>query len=411
MQSTRVLMQLSTAHTPFTPPSTDPCCEFRFARLFERAALGIALCHPDGHIAEGNAALAQLLGYDSSELPGIDPWRMHTDDSDTSIMLGDLVRGGRDSFITEKPCRRKDGSEFCGRLAVSLAPGSGRDPSFLIVLLEDGTERHQLEQQLRQAEKMEIIGRLTGGIAHDFNNLLTGFLLYCDLLLTKMPPSDPLRREVEEIRTAGEQGSALTHQILSFSRKQSRRPQPVALNLAVSSTRSLLRRLIGENITLQVTLDPAAGIIFADPSEVRQVLLNLVLNARDALKGGGTIHIQTLATCFPETSGATPPEAVCLIVEDNGCGMSAEARARLFEPFFTTKQPGEGTGMGLATVHRIVTEAAGTIDVASQPGQGTQIKVFFPVVNHTLSTLPDAANTWTLSKANSLSPSTKGVPQ
>ena len=372
----------------------------------------MALCHPDGCIAEGNAALAQLLGYDASELAGIDPWRMHAADSDTSIVLGELVGGERDSFISERPCRRKDGSEFRGRLAVSLARGSGRDPSFLIVLLEDATERHQLEQQLRQAEKMEIIGRLTGGVAHDFNNLLTGFLLYCDLLLAKMRPGDPLRREVEEIRAAGEQGSELTHQILAFSRKQPRKPQPVALNLAVSSTRNLLRRLIGENITLEVTLDPAAGNVFADLAELRQVLLNLVLNARDALKQGGTIHIRTRATCFPKASGIVgegSPEAVCLIVEDNGCGMSAEARARMFEPFFTTKQAGEGSGMGLATVHRIVTESAGTIEVASEPRQGTQIKVFFPVSSHTVSTLPDAANMWTLSRANT--PSTKGGPQ
>jgi len=372
----------------------------------------MALCHLDGRIVEGNAALAQLLGYDSSELPGIDPWRMQAGDSEANLLLGDLVRGGRDSFISERTCRRKDGSEVCGRLAVSLARGSGRDPSFLIVLLEDATERHQLKQQLRQAEKMETIGRLSGGVAHDFNNLLTGFLLYCDLLLAKMPPGDPLRREVEEIRRAGEQGSALTHQILAFTRKQPRKPQPVALNLAVSSTRNLLRRLIGENIALEVTLDPVAGNVFADLSELRQVLLNLVLNARDALQEGGTIRIRTLATRFPKASEETePPGAVCLIVEDNGCGMSAEARARLFEPFFTTKPAGEGSGMGLATVHCIVTEAEGKIEVASKPGQGTQIKVFFPVVNHKVSTLHDVADTWTFGKGNSLSPSTKGGPQ
>jgi two-component system, cell cycle sensor histidine kinase and response regulator CckA len=373
-------MQVSTALTNFAPPLTDSYRDFRFPKLFEAAAIGIALCHLDGRILEGNAALTRLLGYDQGELAGLDPWKFHEGDSHASELLGAMLRGGRDSFAVEKLCRRKDATEFWGRLTVSLACSSGRDSAFLIVLLEDSTERTRLEQQLRQAEKMEIVGRLTGGIAHDFNNLLTGFLLYCDLLLSKLAPGDPLRQHVEEIRQAGEQGSALTQQLLAFARKQAPRPRAIPLNLVVSSTENLLRRLIGEHIALTVSLDPTAGNVLADPPGLRQVLLNLALNARDALCPGGKIHIQTRASQFPASSQpCLPRPAVSLIVEDNGCGMTAEARAHLFEPFFTTKPTGQGAGMGLATVHRIVTEAGGQIEVASAPARGTRVEAFFPV--------------------------------
>jgi len=353
--------------------------DLRFPQVFEAAAIGIALCHFDGRILEGNSALARLLGYDQSELAGLDPWRFHESDSGTaSRMLADLLRGGRDFFTVEKPCHRKDASRFLARLTVSLGRDAQHGPAFLIVLVEDSTERNRLEQQLRQAERMEIIGRLTGGIAHDFNNLLTGFLLYCDLLLSKLDPADPIRRDVEEIRQAGEQGSALTQQLLAFARKQSPKPRAVDLSQIVRSTENLLRRLIGEHIELITALDPDAGQVFADPAQLRQIVLNLVLNARDALNPGGGIQVQTRSTNFPLRHDQFPRRAVSLIVEDNGCGMSEETRAHLFEPFFTTKKPGEGTGMGLATVHRIVTEAGGQIDVATAPGQGTKIAVVFP---------------------------------
>jgi two-component system, cell cycle sensor histidine kinase and response regulator CckA len=400
-------MRLSTARSSFTSLPSDPDRDSRFARLFEHAPIGMALCHLDGRIAKGNNALGRMLGCDSSQLPGTNPWRMRADSDAT--MLAELVQGKRDSFIVESLCRRSDGSEFPGRLSVSMIRES--DPSCLIVLLEDATERQQLEQRLRQAEKMEVVGRLAGGVAHDFNNLLTGFLLYCDLLLAKMPPGEPLRREVEEIRLAGEQGSGLTQQILAFARKQPHRPQPVALNPAVASAAGLLRRLIGENIMLEINLDPAVGSVFADLSELRQIVLNLALNARDALKVGGTIRIRTLAARFPETSATTGrPDAACLTVEDDGCGMSAEVRTRLFEPFFTTKQVGEGAGLGLGTVHRIVTEARGKIEVVSQPGHGTRINVFFPLVSNTIPALPDAPDPWKSGTRNSLSPA-KGDPR
>jgi len=386
-------MDVSTAFAPLAQPAPDFYRDLRFPKVFEAAAIGIALCHFDGRILEGNSALARLLGYEQAELAGLDPWKFYEGDSSAASRLPDLLHGARDSFAAEKPCRRKDASEFWGRLTVSLARNAQHDPAFLVVLIEDATERTRLEQQLRQAEKMEIIGRLTGGIAHDFNNLLTGFLLYCDLLLSKLDPTDPLRRHVEEIRQAGEQGSALTQQLLTFARKQAPNPRPIPLNLVVSSTENLLRRLIGEHIELVITLDPAAGTVFADPAQLRQILLNLALNARDALRPGGKIHVQTRATEFSVNAEAsTPRPAVCLVVEDNGCGMDPETRSHLFEPFFTTKCPGEGTGMGLATVHRIVSEAGGQIKVSTEPAHGTRIEIFFPMHDTAPLHVPSEAN-------------------
>jgi len=386
-------MEVSPTLTTFAPPAPDFYRDLRFPKVFEAAAIGIALCHFDGRILEGNSALARLLGYEQAELAGLDPWRFYEGDSSTTSRLPDLLHGARDSFAVEKHCRRKDASEFWGRLMVSLARNAQHDPAFLIVLLEDATERTRLEQQLRQAEKMEIIGRLTGGIAHDFNNLLTGFLLYCDLLLSKLDPADPLRPHVEEIRQAGEQGSALTQQLLTFARKQAPNPRPIPLNLVVSSTENLLRRLIGEHIELVIALDPAAGSVFADPAQLRQVLLNLALNARDALRPGGKIRVQTRAAEYPANAEAsTPRPAVCLLVEDNGCGMDPETRAHLFEPFFTTKRPGEGTGMGLATVHRIVSEAGGQIKVSTEPAHGTRIEIFFPMHDTALEPVASSAS-------------------
>src|SRR5260370_25743460 len=275
-------------------------------------------------------------------------------------------------------------------------------------MLADGSERQRVDEHLLEAEKMEVLGRLAGGIAHDFNNLLTGILLYCDLLTVELKSggweigeSDEsglenrrsersrLCQHVEEVRMAGEQGASLTHQLLAIARKQAAEPRPIPINEIVASTENLLRRLIGEPIELVVMLDPVldsaldsgAGRVLADPAQLRQILLNLGLNAPGAMPPGGKIRLSTRAAEFP--SKAEPiaaRRAVSLVVKDDGCGMNAETRARLFEPFFTTKNPGEGTGLGLATVQRIVSEAGGTIEVESEPGRGTSIEVFFPAI-------------------------------
>jgi signal transduction histidine kinase len=233
---------------------------------------------------------------------------------------------------------------------------------------------------------MEVIGRLAGGIAHDFNNLLTGVLLYCDLLSDGIQRGSQLLQHVEEIRLAGEQGAALTQQLLAIARKQVPQPRPILLNDVVSSSENLLRRLIGEQIELATLLAPKLRSVHADPAQLRQVLLNLVLNARDAMPQGGRITVRTQAK--NRLNGTQP--AVSLLVEDNGCGMDEPTRARLFEPFFTTKPPGHGTGLGLATVQRIVSESGGTIDVKSEAGHGTRIEVSLPALDRGRTARPPA---------------------
>jgi signal transduction histidine kinase len=267
---------------------------------------------------------------------------------------------------------------------VSLAGGNGGSP-LLIATLADATERRRVEEHLREAAKMEVIGRLAGGIVHDFNNLLTGILLYCDLLSAglELGRGDGERRDlersdlsqhVEEVRLAGEQGAGLTRQLLAIARRQAAEPELVGINEMVASMENFLRRLIGEQIELVTALDRDAGLVVADPAQLRQVLMNLVLNARDALPRGGKIWVITRVVENPESRR----RGVSLMVKDNGCGMDAETRARLFEPFFTTKNPGKGTGLGLATVERIVSAAGGRIEVESEEGRGSRVEVFLP---------------------------------
>ncbi len=399
--------------------------DLRFQAMFEGTAIGIGICRLDGGILEANPALSRMLGYSQQELAGTHAGELYPElhrdifpghFSPEQRLLDELMRGERDSIEVEKRCRRKDGSEFWGDLTVSLGRDARREPAFLIAILTDAAERKHVEEQLRQAEKMEVLGRLAGGIAHDFNNLLTGILLYCDLLsaglknaelagdeLTSAGLAKPglewngLRQQIEEVRLASEQGAALTQQLLAIARKQAAEPRAIRINEIVASSKNLLQRLVGEQIELVVVLDPVldpvlnsvfhsgAGLVLADPAQLRQILLNLVLNARDAMPQGGTIRLSTSAAEFPgEVSSKAEPgsirRAVSLVVRDNGCGMDAETRARLFEPFFTTKLPGRGTGLGLATVQRIVTESGGTIEVESEPGRGTSIAVFFPAV-------------------------------
>ena len=233
------------------------------------------------------------------------------------------------------------------------------------------------EENLYEAERLEVLGRLAGSVAHDFNNLLTGILLYCDLIAAGLPPESPLHQHIGEVRVAGEHGADLARQIVAIARKQALQLQPVLLNDIVTSTEDLLRRLAGERIELVTALDYELCPVLADRAQLRQVLMNLVLNARDAMPGGGRITVATNRARFADGGRS----AAALIVRDGGCGMDHATRARIFEPFFTTKPPGRGTGLGLATVRRIVTDCAGVIDIQSEPGRGTRIEVLFPVIN------------------------------
>ena len=381
-----------------------------FRKMFETAPIGLAICGLDGHVVEANTMLGALLGYELKEMGGIDLWqesrgqesrgqenreqesqgtekqgKENGESADEALprvtelpaphSLEGLLRGERETFTAERRWQRRDGSEFLGRLTATVARNDQGQPEALMVVLEDVSKRREMEERVQQAEKMEVIGRLSGGVAHDFNNLLTGILLYSDLLLADLEPASLPHRYVHEVQLACEHGAALTRQLLTMARKSGPVSLAAGINEVIAVTENLLRRLIGGQIEMTTALDPAADALMADAGGLRQVLLNLVLNARDALGrgnvAGGKIRISTRIS---EAGGCV------LTVEDNGCGMSAETRSHLFEPFFTTKKEGEGTGLGLGTVQRIVSELGGKIEVASAAGSGTRVQVFLPAL-------------------------------
>ncbi len=249
--------------------------------------------------------------------------------------------------------------------------------------VQDITEHEQLEQQLLQAQKLESVGRLAGGVAHDFNNLLTVINGYADLALSDLPESSPVRDAIAEIRNAGERASALTQQLLAFSRKQVMLPRLLDLNAIITDAGRMLSRLVGEDVVLNMKLDASAAPVFADSGQIQQVLMNLVVNARDAMPNGGSILIETgeavvdsgVASELPEIE---PGTYVVLRVSDTGVGMSEEVRRQIFDPFFTTKPKGSGTGLGLATVYGIVRQSGGWIRVESEPGEGAVFSIYLP---------------------------------
>lgn len=252
-----------------------------------------------------------------------------------------------------------------------------------LIFLTDITEKKQLELQFLQAQKMEAIGRLAGGVAHDFNNLLTSIVGHADLMLLELRPEDPLVGDIREIKKAADRAADLTRQLLAFSRKQILQPRIVNLNQVIADMKKMLRRLIGEDIELETNLAPDLGLVLVDPGQIDQVVMNLVVNARDALPRGGKLTISTAqaeitAADVPRYIGSKPGSYVLLEVRDNGLGMSEEVQSHVFEPFFTTKELGKGTGLGLSTVYGIVKQSNGYIWVESALGEGTAFRIYLP---------------------------------
>ena len=356
--------------------------EEQFSSLLKHAPVGLALCQNPGYLTSRNSAFEELLGLPSNQIPSALP-ELIQDGEGSQKLISELFHGTRENFQIE--C--VSGSESKSlRWTVWAIHGEDRGTENAVVMLEDLSGVALARQRLQQAERLETVGRLAGGVAHDFNNVLTGVLLYCDLLMSVVGPADRARKYAEEIRKAGLQATGLVRQLLTVVRSNKSLPRPVSLNEVAEGMRNLLVRLIGENIELKLRLDPALGLVKMDPVQAQQILLNLVLNARDALPGGGQITVETghckmqiLSSTFENDSGSTCLPCALFAVEDNGLGMDASVRAHLFEPFFTTKA-GKGTGIGLATVHDIVSSNGGLIHVQSEVNGGTRINILLPIV-------------------------------
>jgi two-component system cell cycle sensor histidine kinase/response regulator CckA len=279
--------------------------------------------------------------------------------------------------------RRKDGTIIGVEITSHFLNFAGRRAE--VVLVNDVTEHRQLEEQLRQSQKMEAVGRLAGGIAHDFNNLLTVINGYGDLLLWRLPPEDSSRHYLEEIKKAGARAASLTRQLLAFSRRQVLQPEVLDLNAVVSDLERMLHRLIGEDIELRTNLDPVLWRIKADPGQIEQVIMNLIINARDAMPQGGKLTIETRNQFLDEEYArqhvlVRPGHYVMLAVSDTGIGIDEKTQAHIFEPFFTTKEAGKGTGLGLSTAYGIVNQSDGHISVSSEVRQGATFRIYLPMV-------------------------------
>jgi PAS domain S-box-containing protein len=307
--------------------------------------------------------------------------RVHPDDREAMRAAVEAATRSGGDFVTQHRARWPDGTVRWLRGTGRVVRDEGGRPVRAVGISQDVTEQRTLEAQFQQAQKMEAIGRLAGGVAHDFNNLLTVILGFCELVLSDLGADSPHAADVGEIQRAGRSAAELTRQLLAFSRKQIIEPTRLNLNQVVLETRAMLSRVIGEDVAIVLNLDPNLDIVTADRAQLEQVLLNLAVNARDAMPDGGTLTIETLNTDLDAEYARThlavrPGRYVCVTVSDTGVGMSPEVQARLFEPFFTTKEVGRGTGLGLATVHGIVARGGGSVHVYSEPGVGTSFKIF-----------------------------------
>ncbi|PWU03445.1 MAG: hybrid sensor histidine kinase/response regulator [Terriglobia bacterium] len=331
---------------------------------------------------EVNAAAARLYGYTPEEFQRMSLAAV-LGPEDTSRLIADLHAPGVPAARLWRH-RTNGGRLIDVETAVHEIQYGGRKAGLAVLM--DVTNRRQLEEQLRQAQKMEAVGMLAGGVAHDFNNLLTIITGYSQLILNNLGPNDPNRHSADQIMKAGERAAALTRQLLAFSRRQVLQPRILDVNKLVKSSTTMLQRLIGEDIDLKVSLGTDLGRVSADPGQLEQVLMNLVVNARDAMPKGGSLIIETRNAHLDERyagrhANVKPGPHVMLAVSDTGHGMDQATRDRLFEPFFTTKTPGKGTGLGLSTVFGIIRQSGGTVEVYSEPNRGTSVKVYLPRID------------------------------
>jgi len=366
----------------------------KLSHAVTQSPVSIIITDQNGTIEYVNPKFTQITGYNADEVLGKNPRILKSGEiSDIGYRnLWETITSGHE-WHGEMINKKKNGELFWEKVCISPIRNSDGVITHFMGIKEDISDHRQTEQehrqamaQLRQAQKMEAIGQLAGGVAHDFNNLLTIINGYSTLLLHEMPADNPFRAEVEQILKAGERAADLTHQLLAFSRRQVLEPKVISINYLVRNLEKMLKRLIRENIVLETRLSDCLGVVKADPGQVEQILMNLLVNARDALEDGGVITIETANSVLDrafinENPGAVEGSYVMLAVHDNGVGMTQETKRKIFEPFFTTKKQGKGTGLGLATVYGIVKQSGGYIQVVSEPGQGASFRVYLPQVD------------------------------
>jgi two-component system, cell cycle sensor histidine kinase and response regulator CckA len=345
----------------------------------------------DGRLLKVPPRLGELLGYGEAELRSRSVMEVvHPDDlAPIGREMRKLVSGAVRTLDHTVRLLRRDGGVIWVLANASPVQDASGSTLYFLVYVRDVTERKNLEDQLRQAQKMEAVGQLAGGVAHDFNNLLTAIIGNGELLLRAIEPEDPRRLDVLEINRAAHRAATLVRQLLAFSRKQVLQPRVVDLNTVVTDLSAMLGRVIGEHVELRLELQPELGRVLADPGQLEQVITNLAVNARDAMPSGGTLTIRTADVDAADVPGQTPESMslvgplVELTVRDDGVGMDERTLARLFEPFFTTKELGRGTGLGLATVYGIVRQSGGHIRVNSRLHHGSTFTVYLPRVEGT----------------------------
>ena len=347
--------------------------EDRLRRIFDHVSDALFIADDSGRILDANPAACTLTGLSVEELRRIP----------LATVLPESVNGNQ-AHSRQSP---GGANRVLDIDAAAFAPG------VLVYTVRDLTNQSRLEEQLAQSQKMDAVGQLAGGVAHDFNNLLTVIMSYSSMLLGDFDESDPRRDDLQEISNAASRASGLTSQLLAFSRKQLMEPRVISINTVVAGIEKLLRRLIGEDIELATTLDPELCLIHADPGQLEQVLINLAVNARDAMPEGGRLHITTSSSTLSIDHTGRQLEAgagkyAMVAVSDTGVGMTPEVQKRVFEPFFTTKGQGKGTGLGLSTVYGIVKQSGGDLWLYSEPGSGTTFKVYFPAVKERVESAP-----------------------
>jgi PAS domain S-box-containing protein len=360
--------------------------EARYRSLVQSSVYGIYRSSLEGRFLDVNPALIAMLGYVSAEeVLLLDPENdvfAHSEEHDR--LIEEFRRAGRLDGIEVK-WKRKDGSAITVRISGRAVSSADEPADVLEAIAEDVTERRVLEDQFRQAQKMEAVGRLAGGVAHDFNNLLMVISGYAEVILAKLEPDHPLHEKGRAIQLAADRATTLTRQLLAFSRKQLLELKVVDVNAIVSDMERLLRPLIGENVEFSTRLAPESAHTRADAGQLEQVLMNLVVNAKDAMPNGGKLTIETQKLVVDESHRRAqtfirPGHYVMLSVTDTGMGMDKETQSRIFEPFFTTKEKGKGTGLGLSTVYGIVKQSGGYVMVQSEKSHGTTFHIYLPHV-------------------------------